>query len=110
MNKSLFFLSLVILPFVSSQALADRVTTAWFKIQEIGVDGNGPAVVVAPSGVTTNCTNNTLQWYVGVSEMNDYGYNSATSIALAAYMGDKEVKIEYEDSTPSCYAYNIRMR
>ena len=95
---------------ISVPAYADRVNTQYFKIQSIGADGNGPVIIQAPSGVLEGCPGNRLQFWIGVSDVNEQGYMTITSMAMAAYMSDKEIMIEYNNSTPSCYAYKLRMK
>ncbi len=89
---------------------AARVMTNWFKIQEMGADGNGPTLIIAPPGIADNCTDKTLQWAVGISEVTQEGYQSATSIALTAFLAEREIRVEYENATSSCYAYKVRMQ
>ena len=73
--------------FGSINVYAERVTTGWFKIQQIQGDSNGPMVIKATSGTANGCYGNgDLSFYVGQSEMNQNGYNLATSLAMTAFM------------------------
>ncbi|QMV14897.1 hypothetical protein Vspart_02173 [Vibrio spartinae] len=106
MKKKIIFILIATLPIY---AHAGRVTTPWFKIQEVGPDSNGPFVAIPPPGITNDCPSG-FSWFPGQAEATNDGYKNSVSTVLAAFFSGKEVQLDYESSTAPCYVYQLRVR
>ncbi len=107
--KKIIFLTILMSMFNSSLSYSARVSTGWFKVQEAGSDSNGPFVVFPPQGVADNCSAG-FNWGIGAAELTEDGYKTSISVMLAAFMAGKEIRLDYEDSTPGCYVYRVRVK
>jgi hypothetical protein len=99
----------VVLVVISANANAERVWTGWFETQELWNMHHGAFLVIPPDSIkSAHCPS--FRWQENINGSTALGVKSALSTITTAFITKREINIEYENSDPNCFSYNVRMR
>lgn len=100
---------LMVIVFVSPiNAEAARVSSSWFYVSEIHITEFGWISVVPQTAGVTSCTYPRMK--EGSSNQTTLGVNRSLSVLTAAMYASRQVRVDYEDSDPSCWIYKVYVK
>jgi hypothetical protein len=102
---------LTILMFVSFgfEVKAERISSGWFQIQEVHVTELGWVTVIPKTKVLAPICN-MARLKEGESNQIKIGVDRSLTILMATMYSSREIRLDYDDNTRSCWVYKVYAR